>query len=447
MNVLLLVIVGGLMHATRSFTDNGATGSAGTSLGLGYLLLSAYFGGRIATSLRLPKLTGYLTVGVVVGPHALGLLSQPMVESLALINGMAIALIALTAGAELDLRSMRPLLRSIMGITLVGVLGTTLLLACSVWLLHRQIPSIAHLEGLGALAISLVLGVVIVAQSPAVVVALRDEMQAAGPVTQTALGVVVLADLVVIFLFTVTSTVAKAALGGGADLGRAFSLFGWEILGSLTAGVAMGALLALYLKNVREGSALFLLAITFVIAEVGGRLHLDPLLTALSAGMFVRNVSSVADTLEEKIHASSLPVYVLFFGVAGANIHLDALAKVWLPALLLVAVRGAGLLYGSRLGARLSGAPESVRRYAGFGLLPQAGLALALSMLLQRTFPELGPEAAGLTLGIVALNELLAPAVFRQALVRCGEAGQAAKSLVDSGETPLPADDAVPQSG
>jgi Kef-type K+ transport system membrane component KefB len=431
MTILLLVILAGLMHATRSFTAIGAPGAAGTSLGLGYLMLSAYLGGRISAALGLPKLTGYLFTGVVAGPSALGLLSGPMVQSLTLVNGMAVALIALTAGAELDLRAMRPLLRSIAGISVVGVIGTTLLLTLAVWLLRAHIPALAALDTTEALAIALVLGVVIVAQSPAVVVAIRNEVRSDGPVTRTVLGVVVLADLLVIFLFTVTSTLAKAVLGGAADLARAFAIFGWEILGSLAIGAAVGGLLAVYLKRIREGRPIFLLTITFVIAEVGGRLHLDPLLTALSAGVFVRNVSDMAEVLEEQVHASSLPVYVLFFSVAGANIHLHSLAQVWFPALVLMSVRAAGLLFGSRLGAQVAGAPDSVRRYAGFGLLPQSGLALALSLMLSRTFPELGPQAGALTLGIVALNELLTPAVFRSALIRCGEA---AKRGEESGE-------------
>ncbi len=434
MTVLLLLILGALMHAARSFTPMGAPGTAGVSLGLGYLMLSAYLGGRIASALKLPKLTGYLAVGLLVGPSAMGFLSEPMVDSLELVNGMAIALIALTAGAELDLRAMRPLMRSIIGISLVGVLGTTLLLSFTVWLLRSQLPFVAALGGTQAIAISLVLGVVIVAQSPAVVVALRTELRSDGPVTRTVLGVVVLADLLVIFLFTVTSTIAKAALGGSADLGEAFTIFGWEILGSLVSGVAIGGLLSVYFKRIQEGRALFLLAVTFMMAEVGGRLHLDPLLTALAAGMFVRNATRMAEALEEHIHASSLPVYVLFFAVAGANIHLNALAHVWFPAVLLVAMRGTGLLLGSRLGARLAGAPQVVRRYAGYGLLPQAGLALALSLLLSKTFPELGAEAGGLTLGIVALNELLAPAIFRTALIGSGEAGKGAEATDDSGE-------------
>jgi Kef-type K+ transport system membrane component KefB len=118
-------------------------------------------------------------------------------------------------------------------------------------------------------------------------------------------------------------------------------------------------------------------------------------------------------------------VYVLFFCVAGATLHVEALPVVWLPAALFVVVRGVGLLVGANVGARLAGAPRVVQRYVGFGLLPQAGLALALSMLFSRTFPEFGAEAGALTMSVVALNELLAPVAYRWAIERSGEAERA----------------------
>jgi hypothetical protein len=119
-------------------------------------------------------------------------------------------------------------------------------------------------------------------------------------------------------------------------------------------------------------------------------------------------------------------VYVLFFAVTGANLHLDILLVVGAPAAFLVLVRGFGLWAGTHVGARLAGAPPAVGRYAGFGLLPQAGLALALALLFAKTFPEFGEGAAALTLGVVALNELVAPVLYRSALVRSGEAGRLA---------------------
>jgi Kef-type K+ transport system membrane component KefB len=434
MNVVLLVVLAGLMQATRSF-GGGAPGSTGTLLAFGYVLVTAFFAGGLFKQLRLPRLTGYIAAGIVAGPMVLGLLTRDMVASLELVNGVAIAMLALTAGNEIELRAMRPLLRSVGWITLVGVLGTTILLAVAVFLLRPLLPFMHGLGTAQALAISLVLGVVMVAQSPAVVVALRDELRADGAVVRTAIGVVVLADLLVIVLFPVVSTIAKAAFGAGSDVAQTASMLAWEIFGSLAAGAVAGTVLAVYLRKVAGGASMFLLLVTVVIAEVGRRLHFDPLLVALAAGVLVRNATKVGDALHHEIQPSSLPVSIVFFAVAGANLHLDVLGLVWLPAGLLVLVRGAGLLLGSAAGAAIAGAPAAVQRYAGFGLLPQAGLALALSMLFATTFPEFGVEASALTLGVVALNELLAPAAYRLALIRSGEAGRRAPDA-DAVESP-----------
>ena len=118
-------------------------------------------------------------------------------------------------------------------------------------------------------------------------------------------------------------------------------------------------------------------------------------------------------------------MYVTFFAVTGATLHLDALPPVALSVAVLVAVRGAALLAAGRFGARLADAPPVVTRWAPFGLLPQAGLALALATLLVRAFPELGAEAGALVLGVVAVNEIVTPVLYRHALVRSGEAGAA----------------------
>jgi len=236
----------------------------------------------------------------------------------------------------------------------------------------------------------------------------------------------VIADLVVILLFAPISAVARTLFGGSADVPAMIATLSWEIGGSLFVGVLAGALLVLYFRKVRVDAAFLLLAVTFVIAEVGSRLGLDPLLVALAAGAFVRNTSEVADELHAQLQISALPVYVLFFCLAGASLHADALAVIWLPATLIASVRAFGLLAGARLGARLTGAPMAVQRFVGFGLLPQAGLAQALAILFNRMFPEFADEAGALVLSVVTLNVIFSPVAYRFALVRAGEVGKEA---------------------
>jgi Kef-type K+ transport system membrane component KefB len=423
---ILIVAVCGLMQAVQSFGETSSDPRRAASalvVGVGFVLIASWFMGRLFAIVRLPKLTGYLAMGLVAGPAALGLLQPTTVQGMGLVNGMAIALIALTGGSEMDFRTMRPLFRSIAWITLVAVIGTSLLLAAVAFVLSGYVSFLRDLPILARLAVSAVLGVVVVAQSPAVVVAIRAETGADGPIARTALGVVVLADLVVIVLFAILSSLASSVLSGHTDFGETARGMSWELFGSLGIGTVIGMLLSVYLRLVGEkGLDLFVLAVCFVAAEVGRRVHLDPLLLMLAAGMFVENVSRKGHALRRAYEDASLPVYILFFTVAGASIHLGSIPMLVVPTLALVLTRGFGLYFGTSLAARLADAPQAVRTYGGFGLLPQAGLAIALSLLFARTFPDFGEDASALTLGIVAINELVAPALFRLALVRSGEA-------------------------
>ncbi len=425
MRIVLVLVLGGLMHAAESFAPVRGVGSlpAITSLALGYLLLTAYLVGSLFKTIGLPRLTGYLATGIVAGPHVLGLVSQSTVEDLGIVNGIAIALIALTAGTEMHFRTLRPLLRTILYVALLPTGLAAVVLALALYLGRSQLDFLAPLHGLGLVAVCGAIGVTLAAKSPAVVVALRDEMDADGPLTRTVLAAVVVGDLAVIVLFALVSSGAKSLLGEGADVAATIGTLAWEIFGSAAIGLLVGGLLAVYLANVAGSGALFVATVSFVVAEVGTRLNLDPLIVSLSAGVFIRNATSVGERLHEEIEAGSLPLYVAFFSVAGATIHVDAFAVVGGVAVVLVVVRAVALVLGTRVAARAAGAEEVVRRFGGLGLLPQAGLALALALLFAQTFPEFGDSASALVFGVVAINEIVAPAVFRIALVRSGEAG------------------------
>jgi Kef-type K+ transport system membrane component KefB len=426
MKLILLLLLGGLMHAARLFVPEGiaAPEAAATALACGYLILTGFFSGQIFKTLGLPKLTGYLAAGIIVGPQVLGLVSKDMLGSLKVFNGVAIALIALTAGIEMHIPSIRPLFRNIMWITGVAVVGTTIVLIGTIMLIMPLMPFTQGFSTLQQAAIALVLGVATVAQSPAVVVALRDETRADGPMMRTVMAVVVIADLVVITLFAIAMTTARSIFGSGGDALEAAGTLAWEFIGSGVMGLAIGVLIGLYLSRVKGGGALFVIAVAFVIAEVGNRLHLDPLLVALSAGAFIRNATNVGDRLHHEIESASLPVYVTFFALAGAKVQLDALVLVGVPAIIIVVVRALGFWGGNHVAARITKAPDALRKYGGVGLMPQAGLALALGILVERNFPGIGAELGVLVLGVVALNELIMPIVLRIALIRSGEAGK-----------------------
>lgn len=431
--LLFLLLLGLLMHGARSYVPAAGIGQApgGTVLGAGFLLLAAYLAGVLFKKLSLPKLTGYLICGVLAGPEVLGFISKGMLEDLKIFNGLATALIALSAGTELEIHALRPLFKTIRRITLVGILGTIAILSASVYLLAGMLPFTRGLEPLQLAMVSLVLGVVLAAQSPAVVVALRKEMEAEGPLTRTVLGLVVVAELVIVLLYTAFSAITKAVLGAGGSWSESAVHMAIEIPGSIVVGLVIGWVIAFFMRRVQNEGALFVVTLGFLIAEVGSRLGFDILLIALAAGIMVQNRTEMGHRLHDDVEAGSLPVYVTFFSVAGAALHLHALFSLFVPVLIFCSVRAASYLAGGYIGARMAGSPDVVRKYAGFGMLPQAGLALSLAILFSKQFPQLGDEASALVFGVVSVNELVSPVLYRWALSRSGEASSKAEAPLE----------------
>ncbi|MGE5182613.1 MAG: cation:proton antiporter [Acidobacteriota bacterium] len=420
--LILLFAVGGLMHAVRSYT-----GVGGTDLAFGYLLLAAYFTGKIVSRFGMPKLTGYLIAGVVSGPYVLDLVTHDMGKSLKIVSNVATCIIALTAGSELNLKKLRPRLGTLRNLTLFAVIGGQLAITAALFVMK---PALGFMDGMSmnqTLAVAAVLGVALSAQSPAVVMALLAETGAEGPLSQVLLGSVVLADLVVLVMYSVVSTLAGAVIGGGLDVVETGLSVGWELFGSMGFGIAIGMLIARFLLSVKRGAPLFAVMVCVVVAEIGVRIELDPLIVMLAAGIWLENFSraNAADLLHG-FESAQLPVFLVFFGLAGGNINLHLLYASLLPVLIVVAVRACTFYLGAKTATARSSASSVVAKYAWAGLMPQSGLALALALLVQNTFPTFGPAAAVIVFGVVAVNELIAPVVLRTVLVKSGEAGKRA---------------------
>jgi Kef-type K+ transport system membrane component KefB len=250
--------------------------------------------------------------------------------------------------------------------------------------------------------------------------------------------VVVVSDLVVVLLFAMVSSIAKTLFGAEADAIETALSLTWELGGSMLVGVMVGGVVFLYLQYVRAAGSLFVLVAGFIVAEVGQRVELDPLIVTLAAGLFIRNRTRLGPRLLDAVEGAALPVYVVFFAVTGASLRLSDLLVIGPAALMFATVRAGGFAAGSWSAARVADAPAVVRQFAAFGLVPQAGLALALALLLAKTFPSFGNAASSLIVAMVAINQLVAPVLFRMALVKSGESGSARPTvaLAENQEAP-----------
>jgi Kef-type K+ transport system membrane component KefB len=402
-----------------------ATGAQSTTIAVGFMLIMAFAGGKVAGRVGLPKITGYLLVGVILGPSVTGLLSRDMLIAAKTIEGIAVALIALTAGGELRLEWVRRYARRLALITaselLVVALGVFGVVVAARSLLPFM-PSDNLAEGL---VIAMVFGAIAVANSPTVTIAVIAENRAEGPLTRTVLGVTIVKDVCVIILFAIALTVAKDALGDGNDGALGVTL-ARELGGSIIVGIGFGIGISLFLRFINRDTPVFILATCFAIWQVASIFHLETLLIALSAGFWVENFSQAkGDDLIKGIERLSLPVYALFFAAAGAKVNVDALRTLWVFAILLASVRAACIWAGTALGARLARTEPVVRRYAWFGFISQAGVTLALASIVGRTFPTWGAEIQALIIAMIAIHEFVGPIGFQFALRRAGEVGRA----------------------
>lgn len=423
--MVLLALIAALSFAARSFAPGGATpAGSGAVLAFGFLLLAAVQTGHVFHGLRLPHLTGFILCGAVFGPEVLGLLTHEMVSDLTLVKKVAVGLIALNAGCELNVKALAPRLRSIGFVSAGGLLCAFVLLFGLFSFLVQRLPFTHDMTQTQRIVVALVCSNVLTALSPAVVMGIISETRAKGPLTELALSIVVLADLAIVISFSLTGSVVGRIF---PDSGHAGGLAGLlaHVFGSIGAGMGTGAVSALYIRRVGSRVGLFVFGVIFVVAEAGGALHLDPLLTGLTAGLFLENVSPVSGhEVIRRTQSAAMPTFAVFFAVVGAEVHLATFFAVAGWAALAALVRGIGLTIGARAGARMSGLEPELARRIPFGMYPQAGIAIGLANLVRDQFAPWGQAASMLLLGTIVVNEMIGPVLFRSALVRAGETGK-----------------------
>ena len=428
----------GLMALFQLLTRAGPL-EARATLALGFLLLAAHLGGELAKRVRLPRITGFLLTGFAVGPAWLGLVRGDEVLALGFIADAAVALIAFTAGSELTLALLRQGRVMLTRLSTGAILFPLGIVAAVVLSVSPWFPLTVHQPFGDALAVALVLGAIAAASSPAVTVALMDELDARGPFARTVLGVTIAKDVLVIVLFTLVLAIARPLTSAGAlDVSVAWTML-LHVAGSIATGVALGYAVSHYLRLIGRDTPLFLVALAFVTAEVARLVGLETMLIALAAGFYARNFSPVeGERLRADLKRGALPVYIIFFALAGAGLHLERLADLWPWVLLLVALRALGLRLGTRWAGRSPAVPADLARHGWLGLVSQAGVTLGLAAAARRAFPEWGVSLEALVVVMIGIHEVVGPICFRRALRLTGEVTEG-EYVTDKGDAGGPA--------
>ena len=400
---------------------------AGSALiSLSCLIVGGVLVGELASRWRLPRITGYLVLGMAAGPYALGLETAADARFLQLFQELALGLIALTAGGELRWADLRKRARPLAVITVGHVLGIWVVVAGAVWFGLAAVPFLGPLTATEAVTAATLLGVIAVAVSPSTTIAVITEARARGELTDIVLGVTVLKDVLVLLLFAWVYAAARTVLGNQPlDLSLVRAV-GIEIALSLMVGCGLGLVLGVYLSKVGRHLELTVMLLALVSVELAHAAPVEHLLVCMAVGFVVRNLFGRSSTgFLDALERSAAPIYVVFFALVGAGLDLAVFRVVWLSALLYTGVRLAAVWLLTRLPATVAGAGPMVVRFGWQGFVAQAGLSLGLAARISREFGGFGDRLATVVVAAVVVNQVLGPVLWARALVSSGEAGQA----------------------
>ncbi len=373
---------------------------------LGFAILIGFFGGRLGKKIfKAPQVVGFIIIGLLLGESFLGIFNEQTLNSLDMISSFALAFIGFAIGGEMSIAVFKKLGKSILTITILESLGAFLFVTVAVYAFTQK------------LTVALLFGALASATAPAATVDVLREYESSGPLTTTLYAVVGLDDAAAIIIYAFSTVMIKTLLAH-QNISSALHLLEGPLLEigrSLFLGILVGAILAYTIKKIHDREALMILGIGSIVLCTGlaSMFHSSLILSNMAMGATVININKRTEIFDV-VQRITPPIFVLFFILAGARLQISLLAKLGLIGLAYIINRVLGKSIGTWVGGRVSNAPESVRKYLGFCLLSQAGVAIGLSIQALSDFQPYG--AAGRELGLLAINVIAGTTLIFQVI-------------------------------
>lgn len=376
---------------------------------------------RLMKLIGLPNVTGYLIIGIILGPCCLKIISQTDINGVFdIITEVALAFIAFSIGVEFKISAFKRIGKNIFIITLSQALTTAVLV-------DVVLITLALTTDIVELPVAICLGAIATATAPAATLMVVRQYKARGPVTETLLPVVALDDAVGLMVFSVSIAIAKVFASGTPLTFTAIVLEPLlEIVLSLAIGAALGALLSLSARIFKSRANRLTSCIAVVLAGCGltmiEGLTLSSLLVCMMIGAVYCNTFRQSDVIMEQCDRWTTPLFILFFIVSGASLDIFNIIHVGVVGVIYVLVRATGKYIGAMWGSAAVKAPRAVTKYLGLTLLPQAGVAIGMAAICARSLPpELASAITTVVLCATLIYELAGPIITKLALSAAGE--------------------------
>lgn len=385
-------------------------------LSVGLILMAALLAGHLAQLVRVPEVTGYLLVGVIIGPATLDLITHENIVALGFLSDVALGLILFNIGSIFEVANFRRVGRGVVRITLWEATLAFVLVAIVLISSGMTMPLV------------LLLSVVAMETAPATTLMVLNEYDAKGPMTDRLLALVALNNLYVLLMFgVVTAGLTLAESSSGTWLTAAYRAghgLLWTTLGSVALGALLGLLMDVMASRAKESGEAMILSIGAVLVGVGAArwLGLSPLISTLALGAAVANASHHGDRLLRALGRADPPLYAAFFVLAGAELVPSSVLGLGIVGVAYTVARAVGKIAGARIGLRGQAVPPLVRQQLGFCLVSSSSLAVGLTIQIRTAFPAYAATVTGIVLASVVIFEIVGPLLTRRALIATGEA-------------------------
>jgi PTS system fructose-specific IIC component len=397
-------------------------------LTLAVVLLAGVVVGSLAKRIHFPSVTGQILVGILMGPSVLEVFDRPTLEGLHPVTHFALGLIAVMVGSHLSFTRLRNATKRLARLLLLEATLTPGL----VMLAARAVPGTTW-------ELSVLLAAMAVSTAPATILAVVKETRSKGVYVKTLVAAVALNNMACICLFEVAHTAARASHGASGEQGLFEMLAApfTQLLSSAALGIGVAIVLVIATKRVLRRDRLATASITAILLASGlaDYLGVSSLLSCMFLGMALANITPNKDETGHAVFADFQgAIFAIFFTLAGMELDFEYVLPGGIVAILVVIARFAGKIGSAQIAMKLAGATESVRKNLGFGLIPQAGVAVGLILVIQEdhTFSDEFRQlllAVGLT--VVLVNELIGPVLVRFGLSRSGDFGKDRARLID----------------
>ena len=385
-----------------------------TLLSAGLILLLGFIGARLLKYARLPSVTAFLLVGILIGPHVLNLVTEGIFSASDFFSNLVLGVIAFSLGENFRLEEIKKGMKQVMWISLAAALVTWLLVSGAI---------ISYLIIVGQpMYPAIVLGAAASATAPAATVLVIREYRASGFFTEMLLKIVAIDDAWCLMLAALAIAFANAMRADVFQISIVFAGIG-EIFGALIIGASFGYLFSFARRFVTTSAEFLVYIFGLILLNVGLSIaiHVSILLSSMMMGIVVINMARENYKFFEVIRTVDAPLYLIFFILAGAHLDFTILYKMGIVGVLYIIFRVIGKVYGARLGARISKAPKPIENWIGLTLTPQAGVALGIGLVAKSTFPDFGNYIFTVIAATTVIFELVGPLLTKISLIKVGE--------------------------